>query len=374
MKVLLIGGTGIISKDVCRVSLERGYDVTVLNRGRNRAHLLPGAKLIIGDVRNESIDELKIKLDDRYDVVVDFISYNCEQLKKTMRLIVNRCQQYIFISSATVYSKILQANEKFVESDPIDNPYWQYTIDKSICEHWLEDHKAKINYTIVRPYVTYGETRIPFQINTGDYYTLLNRIICDKPILTSGAKRICSLTYAYDFSIGLVGLFLNEKAYNEAFHITTDEELTWEKCIKIIGQKFNKEIRIVDIPLENLKRYTCPILNIEELTADKGRNNRFDNSKIKRAVPDFNANTLFEQGVENAINYYLNNKKINYSWDAQIDYIIGAYLKEKEEKANIYLNSYQTKLTHKEKWTYLVNRYYSFHICNFNYWKKQTGN
>lgn len=360
MRILLIGGTGIISKDVCRVALEKNYDVTLFNRGKNRDHVLPGAKLIIGDIRNESIDELQNKLDNWYDVIVDFISYNCEQLEKTIHLIEGRCQQYIFISSATVYSKNLRANEKYVESDPIDNPYWQYTIDKSQCEHWLENHKGKINYTIVRPYVTYGETRIPFQINTSEYYTLLNRIICDKPVLASGANAACTLTYAYDFSIGLVGLFLNEKAYHESFHITTDEELTWKQCIQIIGQKLNKEVTIVDIPLEALKRYDCSILNFNELTADKGRNNRFDNSKIKQAVPVFNANTPFERGIENSINHFIIDNKINYSWDAQIDYIIHSYLRGNKQKVNVYMNNYQKPLIYSEKKAYLFSRYKVF--------------
>lgn len=368
MKVLLIGGTGIISKEVCRLSLEKGYDVSVLNRGKTKEHLLSGAKLIKGDIRKESISELKKKINNKYDVVVDFITYNEEQLRKTISFTKDMCKQYIFISSATVYSKILLNNEKYIESDPIDNPYWQYTIEKSKCEHWLEMNDIGVPYTIIRPYVTYGETRIPFQINTGDYYTLLNRIICDKPILVSGRESVCTLTYSRDFAIGVVGLFLNEMAYNEVFHITTDEEMTWEKCIQTIGKKMNKTVRIIDVPIEELRKYKCSFFNIEEIIADKGRNNRFDNSKIKRAVPEYKANTVFEEGIEDAINYYMDkNKKINYAWDAQVDYVISKHLRKNAKKEKIYINNYDKKMSFKEKREYIINRYKVLYICSIKY-------
>lgn len=365
MKVLLIGGTGIISKEVCRISLEMGYEVFVLNRGKSKEHLLTGASLIEGDVRLESVSELRKKISNDYDVIVDFITYNEEQLKKTINFIKGMSKQYIYISSATVYSKCLSKNERYVETDPIDNPNWYYTIDKSKCEHWLEENDIGMPYTIIRPYVTYGETRIPFQINTGDYFTLLNRILCDKPILISGKNKKCTLTYAKDFAFGVVGLFLNEKAQNEAFHITTDEEMTWEKCIKIIGEKIGKEVRLIDIPIDQLKKYNCDLINIEELIADKGRDNRFDNSKIKNAVPNFEANTSFEEGIEQSIKYYLYKKtKINYSWDAQIDRIIGRYLGKNARNEKIFINDYSKKMNNTEKKEYIMNRYMLFVLCS----------
>lgn len=357
MKVLLIGGTGIISKEVCRLSLEKGYEVFVLNRGKTNEHLLPGAKLILGDIRKETISELREKINSNYDVIVDFITYNEEQLRKTISFTKGMCRQYVFISSATVYSKKLIDNEKYVESDSIDNPDWQYAAEKSKCEHWLKENDIGVPYTIIRPYVTYGETRIPFQIVTSDYYTLLNRILCDKPILVSGKESACTLTYSRDFAIGLVGCFLNEMAYNEVFHITTDEEMTWEKCIQTVGKKLNKTVKIIDVPVEKLKEYNCKFLNFEEIIADKGRNNRFDNSKIKKVVPEYKANTMFEDGIEDAINYYINKKKVNYAWDAQVDYAISRYLKKSAKNQHIYMHDYNQKMKFKNKVEYIINRY-----------------
>ena len=192
MKILLLGGTGILSSAVCDLALKKGMNVTTVNRGKRKEFLRDQADNIVADIRNESVDLLKEKICFQYyDVVVDFISYTKEQLTKTISIIENSCEQLIFISSATVYKKLDDAHI-YIEDDSIDNDKWKYCIEKAECERFLNEGKWSFKFSIVRPYITYGKTRIPFQIVPLKYYTLLNRIKNNKPILFVDKKAICT--------------------------------------------------------------------------------------------------------------------------------------------------------------------------------------
>ena len=157
-KVLLIGGSGIISSSICNKAVDEGMQVSIVNRGRRKKFINENANLIKADIRNESIDDLREKINvAQYDVVMDFITYNTQQLKKILSVIKGNCKQYIFVSSATAY-KECDEHHIYRDDDPIGNESWKYSVDKSECEWFLARHKEELGfeYTIVRPYVTYG--------------------------------------------------------------------------------------------------------------------------------------------------------------------------------------------------------------------------
>ena len=196
MKVLLIGGTGTISNEVTKKSIETGYSVYIMNRGRSNRGIDEKVKIIKADVRKESIADLKSKLNNIvFDVVIDFISYNLDEIKKTLQFIT--CKQYIFISSATVYTP-KNNFDKYKETDDKNNKEWIYCINKIQCEKYLKEkafEDKNFIYTIVRPYVTYDERRIPYQMVPGvDYYTIIDRILKDLPIVVCGDNIKCTVT------------------------------------------------------------------------------------------------------------------------------------------------------------------------------------
>ena len=93
MKILMIGGSGIISSEICNLAICNGDSVTIFNRGKRKETINPSANLIIGDIRNEAVEAIKDKLEYSYDVVIDFISYTPSQLKKTLDITADRCKQ-----------------------------------------------------------------------------------------------------------------------------------------------------------------------------------------------------------------------------------------------------------------------------------------
>ncbi len=365
MKVLIIGGSGVISYDVAILAIQKGIETVTLNRGSSlhRNRTAPGALFIVANIRN-SAEVIASTKGMYFDVVVDFLSYTPVQLRQTISLFANNCKQYIFISSATVYET---KNNQSIKSEKtsLANPKWDYANNKIICEQLLRE-KCKqlgLHYTIVRPYVTYGDTRIPFAvIPRRSHWSLISRLLRGKPILMwdDGNAR-CTLTHSSDFAKGLVGLFGNRRAYNTAVHITSDEILTWNEVLSIVSETIGKKPIVVNIPSSDIENGIKELSH--ELVCDKATDMVFDNTKIKSIVPDFKCEIPFREGIKRTISFYQNNPhmmKVDYGWDAQIDRLIYGYcskhnrvILKKTKLFNIALNDQ----TFRDKVAYYSERY-----------------
>lgn len=361
MKILLMGGSGIISSEICKYAIDNGDDVSIFNRGRRTEEINSAAKLIIGDIRNDSIEVIREKLDTFYDVVVDFISYNPTQLKKTLDIVENRCKQFVFVSSATAYSP--EAIIPFTEETALENKLWKYSQDKADCEEYLTKRKPSCEYTIIRPYVTYGKTRIPLQVAPLEYYTIINRIKLHKPVVVVGDNVRCTLTNSTDFAVGAYGLFLNSNSYRQAFHITGDYRTTWKKVIEGLAEKIGVPVTIIEVPLQYIidNRKRCGF-DADEIIGDKGRHMIFDNSKIKSVVPEFEKFRSFEEALDDTLTYFDNeaHRKVNYKWDALLDKFIEKYAKDNKiviDRSSLTVASYATNITDNERKVYQENRF-----------------
>ncbi len=337
MNILLIGGTGILSTDVCSEALRRGNTVYMLNRGTRAYAFNEQAILIKGDIRKDSIRELRSKVGNvSYDVVIDFLTFNPDQMKKTLEIIKGVCSQYVFISSATAYQKSNE-EEVITEKTSIGNSNWDYAYQKSLCENWLaENYKSFVNsWTVIRPYVTYNETRIPYAIvSDGYYWAFVNRINIGKPIiLWDSGKAKCTITNTKDFAVGVVGTFGNEKAYQEAFHVTSDERLTWRTVLDTIVAVNGKTAEIIDMQSDEICKVLPEFKGV--LYGDKGTNMLFDNSKIKQVVPDFKTNIYFKDGIKDTLKYLNQHKElhiINFIMEGRLDYLSEYYYRRNKIK------------------------------------------
>ena len=323
MKVLILGGTGILSTDFTRKMARENNDVWVLNRGIREKRFEEEIHTIIGDLRNDDSTQLRDKIAfQKYDVIVDFLSFNVDQLSKTLNILQDICEQYVFISSATAYIK--SESETISEyTNSVGNKNWEYSYNKSLCEEYLK--KQNINYTIVRPYVTFGQTRIPFQIIPDNcYYSLLARIINDKPvILLNSGSAICTLTYTIDFANVLAKLLLNTNAYKEVFHITSNCQQEWREVYKELCVILGKQEHLISVALEDIRTYLPSYYNM--LRGDKGTSWKFDNSKVLKAVGGYNFQYDLQRGLRESVQYFLSHEelqKINYRWDAEVDFLI----------------------------------------------------
>src|SRR5512140_3525495 len=204
MKILFIGGTGIISSACSQLAIERGHELYLLNRGQTTKRPVPvGAKVLHGDIRDLASARAALA-DHTFDAVVDWIAFTTDHIETDLDLFRGRTGQYVFISSASAY-QTPPARLPITESTPLRNPYWQYSRDKIACEDLLTAaYRAEgFPVTIVRPSHTYDRTLVPFDGG----WTVLGRIRAGKPVVVHGdGTSLWTLTHHEDFATGFVPL------------------------------------------------------------------------------------------------------------------------------------------------------------------------
>lgn len=299
MKVLFIGGTGIISSACSELALQKGIDLYLLNRGQSSRPVPAGAKLLQGDIRQpESVSSALGNL--TFDSVVEWVAFTPEQVQLDLELFRQRTRQYVFISSASAY----QTPPAFLpvqESTPLLNPFWQYSRDKAACEALLEQagREDSFPFTIVRPSHTYDRTLFPFHGG----YTTVARMRAGKAVIVHGdGTSLWTLTHHRDFAVGLVGLLGNPHAIGHSFHITSDEWLSWNQIYTTIAHAAGAEAQLVHVPSELIAAYD-PVWGAS-LLGDKSHSMIFDNSKIRRLAPEFKPCIPFWQGAQEIMAWY----------------------------------------------------------------------
>ena len=297
MDVLFIGGTGIISSAAVEAALDRGWNVTVLNRGRSGAPP-SGCRRLQADVRDRSQAAAALR-GLEFDAVLDFMAFVPEHVETAIDLFSGHCGQYVFISSASAY-QTPPRELPITEDTPLDNPFWAYSRDKIACEQRLREAAAGgFPMTIVRPSHTYGRQRFPFDGG----YTALHRIRHGKPVVLPGdGTSVWTLTHARDFAVGLLGLLGQAAALGEAFHITNDEWLTWNRIFRTLGRHLGREPLLLHLPSQVVQHVDA------ELGAgwlgDKAHSMIFDNTKIRGLVPEFQPAIPFAEGARDIVEWY----------------------------------------------------------------------
>jgi len=305
MKVLFIGGTGNISSTVSLLALEKGMELYHINRGNRPA--IEGVNNLIADIRNQ-VQVKDALLNHKWDVVVNWIAYTPEDIYRDINLFRGKTEQYIFISSASVYQKP-PVHHVITESTPLINPFWEYARNKIACENILmsEFRERKFPATIVRPSHTYN-TVIPVSIGGWEEYTIVDRMKKGLSVVVHGdGTSLWTMTHAADFAKGFVGLIGNQYAIGESFHITSDEVLAWNQIYQTLANAARCEAKIVHIPSEYIADYADKINYPSKrgtLLGDKSHSALFDNSKIKRFVPDFVATIPFSVGIRQTLDWF----------------------------------------------------------------------
>lgn len=339
MKALFIGGTGTISTAIVKHLVnELHWKVWVLNRG-NRANSIPeGVHQIIADINDEAAVSAAIR-DLSFDTVCEFIGFHVSDVERDYRLFRDKTRQYIFTSSASAYHKPA-ASYIVNEGTTLSNPHWQYSRDKIACEEFLMKKYREEGFpvTIVRPSHTYDERHIPLGVHgKNGFWQVIKRMLDEKPVIIQGdGTSLWTVTFNTDFAIGYTGLMGNRHAIGEAFQITGDETLTWNQIYETIADALGVELHAYHVASEYLSavgdKYGFDFEG--SLTGDKSVSVVFDNSKLKRAVPDMRTTIRFDQGVRIALDYILSHpeecQKEDPEFDAWCDRVIQSLEKSKE--------------------------------------------
>ncbi len=327
MRILFIGGTGIISTACTKLAVARGLDLTVLNRGQRPP--IPGVKQVVADI-NQPDAARRALGDGRWDAVVDFISFGVADIEARLALLRGRVRQYVFISSASAYQKPV-TNYLVTESTPLANPFWGYSRDKIACEERLMRALREENFpvTIVRPSFTYGETVIPLPMNSWPLpYTAIDRLRRGAPVIIPGdGTSLWTLTSNDDFAPALLGLLGHQGAIGHPFHITSDEVLNWNQIHDAVAEAAGvANPKFIHIASDFIS--ACLPGTEGELQGDKSNSIVCDNTKIKRFVPGFVAPTRFRDGIKRSIAWYDADPKrrvVDQAANANYDRLIAAY-------------------------------------------------
>ncbi|HYO87641.1 MAG TPA: SDR family oxidoreductase [Candidatus Limnocylindrales bacterium] len=323
MRVLFIGGTGDISTSASKLALERGIELFLLNRGKTQADL-PGATWLQADIHDPEQVRQAIK-GLHFDSVVNWVAYVPEDVERDIELFRGLTHQYVFISSASAYQKP-PVSPVITESTPLHNPFWRYSRNKAVCEaRLMAAYDAEVfPVTIVRPSHTYAK-RIPAIM--GGPYAMAERLLNGWPVLVHGdGTSLWTLTHSEDFAIGFVGLLGHPQSIGHAIHITSDELLTWNQIHETVAQALNVEPHIVHIPSDFIARVNPEVG--PGLLGDKAHSVTFDNTKIKRLVPEYKAVIPFHQGIRKVLAWFdedAQRKVVDPAAHEAVDAILRAY-------------------------------------------------
>jgi nucleoside-diphosphate-sugar epimerase len=324
LRVLFVGGSGIISSACSALAVERGVELYVLNRGRSGSRSVPAqARVLHGDIRDpESVTAAIQGLD--FDSVVNWVAFTPEHVQTDLKLFRGRTRQYVFISSASAY-QTPPARLPVVESTPLSNPFWQYSRDKIACEDLLvEAYRADgFPATIVRPSHTYDRTSVPFDGG----WTALGRMRQGREIVVHGdGTSLWTLTHHTDFARAFVPLLGHPGTIGEAFHITSDEVLTWNQIAETLAAAAGVTARIVHVPSDAIAA-ADPQWGAG-LLGDKAHSMVFDNAKVRSVVPDYVATVPFHQGAREIVAWYdedPSRQQIDPALDAVMDRLVETY-------------------------------------------------
>ena len=328
MKILFIGGTGLISSACSDLVVSRGHELFILNRSLSKKYPLPeGSTLIQADIYTEEALLASLLADHRFDAVVDFIAFTVEDVERGLRLFRGKTDQFVFISSASAYQKPVQ-NYLITEETPLENPYWDYSQNKIACEsRLLQAYKEEgFPVTIVRPSLTYGPTQIPFAVGSWQHpWTVIDRMKQGKKVIVPGdGTSLWVLTWNADFAKGLIGLLGNHQALGEAFQITSDQVLSWDQIYLEAYQALGLVPNVIHIPSDLIARYWPHAWG--SLVGDKSNSAVFDNTKIKSFVPAFTCDVDWAAGLRRTLQWFETHPEyqtlddeLNSIWDRLID-------------------------------------------------------
>ncbi len=329
MHILIIGGTGVLSTAVTAEALKQGIKVTMINRG-NRP-IPDGVEHIKANKDDLSTIAKRLK-GRKFDAVMDYLCLFESDSVKSYEFYSKYAKQYFFISSCAVYDTT--QSKICYEDSPKELQLWDYSIlkwasEKRLCEM---SRGNSTHLTIIRPCVTYDDTRIPYGITPhyGYHWTMIARIMSGKPIITWNAgENRCNMTHVDDFAKGVVGLIGNPLAYGEAFNVCSEETPSFKEVLDVVGGYIHHEIKTVDISsgfyAEELPVRAGEILGGRSIDAINS------NDKLKEAVPTFQQTINLKEGIEKTLKAYEAQHYqhgIDWQFDGDCDRIIKKWCKK----------------------------------------------
>lgn len=304
MKVLILGGTGVISREIVRQMLAGGHEVSVFNRGSKNLPYGGEVEKLVGDRMNRSKFEASMQKT-KYDAVIDMICFNADDARSTVRAFGGNTGHIVVTSSIAAYKRPYNSVPTVEARETLwDDPTFGYAFHKAEMEKvlWKSIKEEHLPITIIRPSLTYG----PGAANIGilrQNYGIVDRIRRGKPLVMFGdGSTSWSFTFAPDLAKGYVGIVGNPKTFGEDYQVTSEERCIWEDLYLEFGKLVGKPPVIIHIPSELLRKAAPNVCS--HLYFEKTYAGLFDNSKIRSVVPDFKADIPLHEGLKTILDWY----------------------------------------------------------------------
>lgn len=285
MRVLMIGGSGLISTGIVKHLLARGAEVTLFNRGLRANEFPPEVQVMHGD-RSHFADFERLFEDKPFDVVIDMVCFNRQQAESDVRAFGGRCEHFIFCSTVCTYGVNVPPGILVDESFP-QEPISEYGRNKVAAELVFRraDDAGHLNVTIIRPSHTYGPGS-PLIDNLEFNAVAWDRIARGLPVLCAGDglglwvsthRDDCGKLFAYAAQ--------NSRTFGHAYNATRDEHLTWSEYYRQISRVIGKPARVIFMPARWIVAHDRERFGLlAEITAFHGA---YNSQKARRDVPEF---------------------------------------------------------------------------------------
>lgn len=340
MNFLILGGTGTISKGIADAAMEANHNVTIVNRGTASFRNPKGCEIITGNINN--IPDLEDRLAGAvYDMIVDPLTMNLEQLKARMAFFSRHCKKYVFISSVCAIGD----GEGLVDENSPKHPGWSYGVAKLECEEYLKKNPYGLEYTILRPSITYGDIRIPIPVACRrNPYTVLDRILCDKPLvcfpLSDASNKRHKLMDVSDLGKYAVALLEKPVSANNDYIICSDQAYSWDEAYDCLYAKMGKKKNLYPVDLDAF-RMIDPA-RYDDLIYDKAAENvLYSQEKCKRDSGLVLQEIPLDQGISSLVDYltqFYRNLPMEEEYNLMTDYLL-LHCAHRDENLEQYLSS-----------------------------------
>ena len=298
MKICIVGGTGTISTNLCKLlSTKEDVELTIINRGNQPDKVPANAEILISDAFDS--EKMKELLSDRFfDVVLHFVIFNLRQAEKSIKIFKDKMTQFIFISTVATYNR--EGRVVFDENTDKNNPFSSYGRNKQASEEVFMQAFTYEHFpvTIIRPSQTYDETRIPVSVKGNEIYPVIQRIKRNKKVLIHGdGTSVWASMHSIDFALAISKIFLKVETLGEVYQLTSEESISWNHIYQIIADYYHVDLRPVYVPSSVLAMsHTYDFKS--SIVGDKQYSVIFDNSKIKSVIGEIPLTVPIAKGIQ----------------------------------------------------------------------------
>jgi len=298
MKVLILGGTGLISTGIVEHLLQRGVAVTLFNRG-TRDGAPADVSRLVGD-RDSADDLARCFATAHFDVVIDMICFSPSQAEASVRTFAGRTEQLIFCSTVCTYGVEISPRV-LIDETFVARPTSDYARNKLACERiFLKAHTERaFQTTIIRPSHTYGPGG-PLIDQLELDGAVWDRVAHGLPILCAGdGIGLWQATHRSDVGRLFAYACGNPATYGEAFNATGEDVLTWRDYYRKVAQALEQRAQLVMVPAgwvvaANPRRFAF----LNEVSRYHGA---YDSAKARAAVPEFRGHIDLTEGARETL-------------------------------------------------------------------------